>query len=61
MSEQYTISKESYRVWRVVSSKGRLYYVWIKDNKWICSCKYYARHNICKHIKLVKEQEDLNG
>jgi len=52
---KYSVERLSYRVWKVVSPSGNLYFVWVRNNELVCSCPYYEyTKRICKHIRLVK-------
>jgi len=45
-------------VWKVISPKGALYFVWLENSGLKCTCPYFTYRKgklECKHIKLVKE------
>ena len=50
----YKIIQETYRVWKIISPKGKLYYVWLCNNKLVCSCPAYSKYRgHCKHIMMM--------
>jgi len=51
--------RESYRTWRVYSGEN-IYLVTLDSKGWHCDCIYYSvKKKICKHIKLVRDGEDI--
>lgn len=55
-------TKKADRVYEVVGSTGSKYDVREKNGKWTCTCPAasFNRFNDCKHIKQVKQQNQVN-
>jgi len=52
--------KEETNEWVVEGSKGSQYKVTLKNGRWDCSCPARQfRRGDCKHIKLKKDEHDL--
>ena len=57
-AKRYEIFKESSKVWKIISPAGKLYYVFLRNDRYVCTCSYFNQYpRPCKHLKMVHNLE----
>lgn len=44
------------KTWKVIGSKGDIYYVTYNQGQWKCTCKGFKFHQFCSHLAKVQEK-----